>query len=152
MYQVIVVGTDGSETAGVAVHHAVELARLSGATLHIVNAHRLVSAANMAQAAGAGAATFDLGAVNDGIVDESKLVCERASEEARRAGVTVETHAVASDPSDALLDVAEQVHADLLVVGNRGMTGVRRFVLGSVPNKVSHHAPCSLLIVDTGEK
>ena len=49
---------------------------------------------------------------------------------------------------DALIDVAEQVNADLLVVGNRGMSGVRR-MLGSVPNKVSHHCPCTLLIVDT---
>jgi nucleotide-binding universal stress UspA family protein len=45
--------------------------------------------------------------------------------------------------------VAENVGADLVVVGNRGMSGVRRFVLGSVPNKVSHHSPCNLLIVDT---
>jgi hypothetical protein len=46
-------------------------------------------------------------------------------------------------------DVAQSVGADLVVVGNRGMTGVKRFVLGNVPNKISHHAPCSILIVDT---
>jgi len=76
-------------------------------------------------------------------------VCERAADRAKAAGVKVETHEVPGDASDALLDVAEQVGADLLVVGNRGMSGVRRFVLGSVPNKVSHHCPSSLLIVDT---
>jgi nucleotide-binding universal stress UspA family protein len=53
------------------------------------------------------------------------------------------------DPANALIDVAEAVGADLIVVGNRGMEGKKRFVLGSVPNKVSHHCPCSLLIVDT---
>jgi nucleotide-binding universal stress UspA family protein len=51
-----------------------------------------------------------------------------------------------------LVELAEHLKADLLIVGNRGMTGVRRFMLGSVPNKVAHHAPCSVLIVDTGEK
>ena len=45
------------------------------------------------------------------------------------------------DPADAILDVAEEQEADLVVVGNKGMTGAKRFLLGSVPNKVSHHAP-----------
>jgi nucleotide-binding universal stress UspA family protein len=53
------------------------------------------------------------------------------------------------DPANALLETAERVGADLLVIGNKGMSGVRRFVLGSVPNKISHHCPCSLLIVHT---
>ena len=53
------------------------------------------------------------------------------------------------DPADAILDVAEQVNADLIVVGNKGMTGAKRFLLGSVPNKVSHHAPCSVIIIRT---
>ena len=55
------------------------------------------------------------------------------------------------DAADALLKVAQDTQSDLLVVGNRGMTGARRFVLGSVPNKLSHHSPASLLIVDTSE-
>ena len=53
------------------------------------------------------------------------------------------------DAADAILDVAEEQAADLIVVGNKGMTGAKRFLLGSVPNKVSHHAPCSVLIVRT---
>jgi nucleotide-binding universal stress UspA family protein len=63
--------------------------------------------------------------------------------------VKVEIHAVPGEPADALIGVAKEVGADLLVVGNRGMSGARRFVLGSVPNKVSHHSPCNLLVVDT---
>ena len=51
------------------------------------------------------------------------------------------------DAADAILDVAEEQGSDLIVVGNKGMTGATRFLLGSVPNKVSHHAPCSVLIV-----
>jgi len=66
------------------------------------------------------------------------------------SGVDVETRAVRGDAADAIIEVAEQVGADLIVVGNKGMTGARRFLLGSVPNKVSHHAPCSVLIVRTG--
>jgi nucleotide-binding universal stress UspA family protein len=79
----------------------------------------------------------------------SKLICDRASARAEQAGVKCESHVVPGDAADALVDVAEQLGADLIVIGNRGMTGVRRFVLGSVPNKVSHHCPCSLMIVDT---
>ena len=61
----------------------------------------------------------------------------------------MQTHVVASDPADALVSVATEVQADLLVVGNRGMSGLKRFVLGSVPNRIAHHAPCNLLIVHT---
>ena len=66
------------------------------------------------------------------------------------AGVSqVETFARQGDAADAILDVAEEQRSDLIVVGNRGMTGAKRFLLGSVPNKVSHHAPCSVLIIRT---
>ncbi len=70
-------------------------------------------------------------------------------EEAKAAGVEVQTFSRRGDPSDAILDVAEEEKADLIIVGNKGMTGAKRFLLGSVPNKVSHHAPCSVLIVRT---
>ncbi len=76
-------------------------------------------------------------------------MCEHAVAEARRQGVKCEVHAVPGDPADALIAFAKDVAADVLVVGSRGMSGARRFVLGSVPNKVSHHCSCSLLIVDT---
>ena len=68
---------------------------------------------------------------------------------ASAAGVEAEVHARQGSPADAILDVAEETGADLIVVGNKGMTGAERFLLGSVPNKVSHHAPCSVLIVRT---
>ena len=68
---------------------------------------------------------------------------------ARGAGVEVETFPRRGDPADAILDVAEESGADLIIVGNKGMTGAKRFLLGSVPNKVSHHAPCSVMIIRT---
>ena len=61
----------------------------------------------------------------------------------------MQTHAIEGEPAEAILDAAEKTEADLIVVGNKGMTGARRFLLGSVPNNVSHHAPCSVLIVRT---
>ena len=63
--------------------------------------------------------------------------------------VACSPHSRQGDPADAILDVAEETSADLIVVGNKGMTGAKRFLLGSVPNKVSHHAPCSVLIIRT---
>jgi nucleotide-binding universal stress UspA family protein len=73
----------------------------------------------------------------------------QAEENVSQAGMKVETYAREGDPADAVLDVAEEKSADLVLVGNRGMTGARRFLLGSVPNKISHHAPCSVLIIRT---
>jgi nucleotide-binding universal stress UspA family protein len=73
-----------------------------------------------------------------------------AKELAEGAGVKeVNLHPREGDPADAILDVAEEQKSDLIVVGNKGMSGAKRFLLGSVPNKVSHHAPCSVLIVRT---
>ncbi len=144
MYTSIVVGTDGSDTAAIAVRHAVELAQLGGATLHVVHAYHPVNAM------GAALGAIDTDAVSSALAEQGAAVCAAAVAAATDAGVTSEVHVVAGDPSDALITVTENVHADLLVVGNRGMTGVKRFVLGSVPNKISHHAHCSVLIVDTG--
>src|SRR5919112_92386 len=88
--------------------------------------------------------------------DGSEMVNERedvdatlrkAGEALSEEGVEVETFARQGDPADAILDVAEEQNADLIIVGNKGMTGAKRFLLGSVPNKVSHHAPCSVLII-----
>jgi nucleotide-binding universal stress UspA family protein len=148
MFDVIVVGTDGSDTAAVAVAKALEIARVTGATVHVVHAYQLVSAGQLASAVTAGAPTLDIERLNQGIEATGGGVVGRVAEQAERAGVKCEIHLSTDDPAHALIDVAEKVGADLVVVGNRGMSGVRR-MLGSVPNKVSHHCPCSLLIVDT---
>ena len=149
MFDSIVVGTDGSESASIAVQRATALAAMTSATLHIVYGCRSVLLGNVAMAASTGAPVVDVEQVNRSIALEGEQVCEHAASHARRQGVGVEIHVVNADPADALVGVAVDVGADLLVVGNRGMSGARRFVLGSVPNKVSHHCPCSLLIVDT---
>jgi nucleotide-binding universal stress UspA family protein len=72
-----------------------------------------------------------------------------AAAQAEEAGVPCQIYARQGDPADAILDVAEEQGADLIIVGNKGMTGAKRFLLGSVPNKISHHAPCNVLIIRT---
>ena len=82
--------------------------------------------------------------------EEVLALLDTAAGQAREAGRReVDTVARVGDAADAIVDVAEEQRCDLIVVGNKGMTGATRFLLGSVPNKVSHHAPCSVLIVRT---
>ena len=146
MFNRIVVGTDGSETAGEAVQQAIDLAKLSGATLSLVSAYAPIKARQV------GGEKLD--APTDvqyeiGPREDVNLVLDAAAASAKKEGIEVQTHPVEGDPAEAILNVAEETKADLIVVGNKGMTGARRFVLGSVPNKVSHHAPCSVIIVRT---
>jgi nucleotide-binding universal stress UspA family protein len=145
MYKTILVGTDGSSTADRAVAAAVDLAQLCGAKLHIVTAFT-VSRFEVA----AGSAGVPLTDTTAGVSMHQKVaneIGERAlSSQAK--GLETEVHAVNADAVSAILDVAEAVAADLVVVGSKGMHGTRRF-LGSVPNSVSHGASCAVLIVKT---
>lgn len=146
MFTRIVVGTDGSETATEAVRQAVDLAKLSGAGLSIVSAYEPVSKRRVEGEM--------LDAPADvqheiGPREDVNLVLDAAAAAAKREGLEVQTHPVEGNPADAILTVAEKTGADLIVVGNKGMTGARRFLLGSVPNNVSHNAPCSVIIVRT---
>jgi nucleotide-binding universal stress UspA family protein len=123
MFERILVGSDGSSTAAKAVDRAVDVARSTGASLTILSAARL-----------------DRGAV---------VVAAEADRHAD-SGVPIDTKVVDTDAVTALIEEARDGHFDLLVMGNKGMTGLTRFFrLGSVPNKVSHHLPCNLLIVKT---
>ncbi len=122
MYKRILVGTDGSTTAAKAVDRAVELAEASGARLTILTA---------------------------GTGEQAKQIVDREAARHADTGVHIETRIDDRDASTALIEVADDGDYDLLVVGNKGMTGASRFFLGSVPNKVSHHISRSLLIVRT---
>jgi nucleotide-binding universal stress UspA family protein len=146
VFRSIVVGTDGSETASKAVDAAVELAQLSGATLEIVSAYEPVSGQRLREEARQVPEDVQW-MVNPR--EDVDATLRQAAEQAEGAGVSVNTYAREGDPADAILDVAEERGADLIVVGNKGMTGAKRFLLGSVPNKVSHHAPCAVMIIRT---
>ena len=146
MFRSIVVGTDGSDTATQAVRQAVDLAGAVGAKLELVSAYAPVSEQRLQEERRQ--APEDLQwAINPREDVDSTL--EAAAIVAREAGVAVDVYPRQGDPADAILDVAEEQEADLIIVGNKGMTGAKRFLLGSVPNKVSHHAPCSVLIIRT---
>jgi nucleotide-binding universal stress UspA family protein len=141
MFKVVVVGADGSSTARRAVEAATEIVLLSGGQLHIVTA-------------------FEPQAKSDGhLPDEFRNLSTEGNVDAllqelsfipKKSGVAATLHAVAGSPANAIIDKAVQLHADLVVVGNKGMHGVRR-VLGIVPNSVAHGAPCSVAIIDTAE-
>jgi nucleotide-binding universal stress UspA family protein len=141
-----VVGTDGSETAGTAVQEAIELAKTVGAAVNVVCAFEPVSSQRLRDEARQVPADMEWMVNPREDVDATLRV---AAERVEAAGLSVNTYARQGDPADAILDVAEESAADLIVVGNKGMTGEKRFLLGSVPNKVSHHAPCSVLIIRT---
>jgi nucleotide-binding universal stress UspA family protein len=146
MFRSIVVGTDGSATASEAVRQATELARSVGAKVFLVSAYEPVPEGRLRD---------ERQQVPDDLQwmvnprEDVESTLETSAGSLQEAGVEVETLAREGDPADAILDVAEEKDADLIVVGNKGMTGAKRFLLGSVPNKVSHHAPCSVMIIRT---
>jgi len=123
MYQRILVGTDGSATAAKAVERAVQVAATTGASLTILAATR---------------------------PERGEPIVAAARDAHAGRGVEIDTLVVEESPVQALIDTAEKGGYDLVVVGNKGMTGVSRFFqLGSVPNKLSHHLRCNLLVVKT---
>jgi len=145
-YRNVVVGTDGSETAELAVRHAAELAKAFGARLTVVTAFvpnpdeeakRLEEAPDDVR-----------WAITDATSADERA--RRARGIARNMGVDdVVLRVDSGDPASLLIDAADDASGDVIVVGSKGMTSAKRFVLGSVPNKVSHHAPCDVVIVHT---
>ena len=146
MFGSIVVGTDGSDTAKEAVKQATELASKLDAKVFLVSAYEPVPEGRLRDERQDVPEDLQW-MVNPREDVESTL--EEGADGIKSSGVEAETFAREGDPADAILDVAEEKGADLIVVGNKGMSGAKRFVLGSVPNKVSHHAPCSVMIIRT---
>src|SRR5262245_1048069 len=142
MFKTIVVGTDGSETAERAVNRAAEIAAATGARIHVVSAY---SGAPVRVGSGSEVEAQDWAISGDFNAD---AVLQRTMQRLRDSGITVDQHAPKGDPADGILEVAKREQADLIVIGSVGMQGKRR-ILGSVPNKVSHNAPCDVLIVQT---
>ena len=144
MFRTVVVGTDGSSRADRAVQEAIDIAEHGGARLLLVTAfgprerhwEEIHSSARIE--------SVDMRQVAENLL-------EREAKKARERGVEVDWDAREGDPADAIIDAAVEHDADLIVVGNKGMTGGKRFFLGSVPNKISHHAPCSVMVVRTGD-
>jgi nucleotide-binding universal stress UspA family protein len=143
----IVVGVDPSDSAKLVAHKSAELAQLLGAPVHLVSAaYRPILGRDQ-----------KTGAQKDAITGDARAdaaLCEALADAAhpfRERGVEVSLHARAGDPAEAIVSVAEEQRARLIVVGSRGMRGARRYLLGDVPNKVSHHAPCGVMILKTAD-
>jgi nucleotide-binding universal stress UspA family protein len=139
VFETVVVGADESSTAAEAVRVAIELVKLTDGQLHIVTAYKPGQLHSPAGAEFSGSLSS---------ADLAQNVLADLASRARSGGIAVETHLKDAAPADAICDVATQVKAEVIVVGNKGMTGVRR-VLGSVPNSVAHQAPCAVLIAFT---
>jgi nucleotide-binding universal stress UspA family protein len=138
--QTIVVGTDGSQAADRALEEAIDIAQRDGARLHLVTAFPDPAVIRERVTSGASSVQVNLSEVADSLLT-------RAAARAGEKGVPVETYASESDPAEAILEVAKAQDADLIVVGSRGLSGIQRFLLGSVSSKVSEHAVCSVMIV-----
>ncbi|MGB9112431.1 MAG: universal stress protein [Acidimicrobiales bacterium] len=141
-YDSVVVGIDGSDRAAIAFRDALSLAKLSGAKLHLVHVVHPAVPAGFSN-------SYQSQLALDRDREDAERISEQALAEAEREGVAAEVHHPGGDAADGIINIAEAVNADLIVVGNRGMTGAKRFVLGSVPNSIAHRAPCSVLIVKT---
>src|SRR5262245_1977308 len=139
MISTVAVGTDGSDTAEEAVKQAAELARRFEAKLVLLSAFP---------------GSRDSGADGDDVELQSATssrarvgtILERSEEVLREAGIECETRSDEGDPADVLVRLASECGADLLVIGNKGM---KRRVLGSVPNTVTHKADCTVMVVKT---
>ena len=142
VFSSIVVGTDGSETAGAAVELAVQMAREGKATLHlVVGVHSPTAVA----VPGGGANVSDPS--GDSLLrSAAQTMLEKVAGGVE--GIETKIHTGVGDPADVIVRYADEVGADLIVVGSRGMRGTRR-ILGSVPNRVAHRAGCHVLIART---
>lgn len=145
MYEHIVVGTDGSKRALDAVRTAGRLAEICGVpTLHVVTACRAYSEYEMRRIHAELPEEFhDL--VSPHLDAQSRF---NDADSVLGTAVAMVTHELDGDPAASILEVAEQVGADLIVVGARGLGAAERFVRGSVSTKVAHHSPCDVLIVE----
>jgi nucleotide-binding universal stress UspA family protein len=135
----IVVGTDGSPGAEAAVQKVIEVLPGDGLTVHLVCAYPSKSALERVGLTARQDPTDLRGVAADVLARDERRFTE--------AGFAVQKHVREGDAAHVLIDVAGEQDAELIVVGARGHTGLRRFVLGSVAGKLAHHAPKSLLIV-----
>ncbi len=143
----IVVGTDGSVTATRAVEHAGQLARALGADVHVVTTYDTTTAGERLAAAGGVVVTSSLSTLQEAQA-RAEAIAEAARAQLEPLGITVYTHVCSGEAAETLVTIADDRRAQMIVVGNRGMSGARR-LLGSVPNRVSHSAHCGVLIVPT---
>lgn len=136
--KLILVPTDFSETAHHGVLYAADLARKVGAKLHLLHVYLIPTP----PAGGAGASAF-FDENEEAVADRLQLVAQ----DIQKSGVSVGTTVTTGDPSRAIVQAADEVGADLIVIGTHGRRGVQRLLLGSVAETVLRHAHCPVLAV-----
>ena len=146
-YQTVVVGTDGSETSFVAVERAAAIAKDAGATLVLACAYVPASDKDTARDRDVlGEEAYQV--VGSAPADDTvRTATERAVKAVGPLEITSEV--AQGKPVDVLAKITQDRHADLLVVGNRGLNTLAGRILGSVPLDVARHARCDVLIVHT---
>jgi nucleotide-binding universal stress UspA family protein len=146
MFSTIVVGTDGSETANEAVAVAMHLARQDGAVVHLVHVIKASPSGTPVTQVGSSVAVRGDVAMTREVRDAAYAILEEAGSGDR--DLNIKTHIATGSPADALIEMADRLGADLIVVGSKGMRGARRLI-GSVPNSIAHGANCNVLIAKT---
>jgi nucleotide-binding universal stress UspA family protein len=161
-YGTVLVGTDGSPTAMRAVEMASALTATLGARETIVCAYEPPTEHELKQLRGDPndpVTQWSAGKTEKETPEEFRWriagtvqaedVLERASERASNSGADFEVRSVEGHPAERLISVAGDEEFDLIAVGSVGMRGPKRFMLGNVPQRVSHHAPTDVLILKT---
>ena len=147
MFKSILVGVDGSPTASEALRRAARLADSTGAELHVVCAYQNAALASLAPVGEVSVASS--AEIEQALKQAADELVQTAAKELGVDGLKVQTHSIQGEASDVLIDTAERLNCDLIIVGNRGMRGGKRLLLGSVPNRVAHHAGRDVMIVHT---
>ncbi len=161
-YVKVLVGTDGSPTAMRALDVACDLGAELGTKVMVVTAYEPPTERELDQMRADPhdpVAQWSVGEPSKSTPEEFRWriaaasqaedVLERASEHAAKRGIEPDVRAVKGNPAEVLISVAESDDCDLIAIGNVGMTGAKRFMLGNVPNRISHHAPTDVLIIRT---
>lgn len=140
MFKRVVVGNDGSDNAVQAIEMAAEVAKANNAELIVAHVWHLPATAYI----GAPYAPLDLSKQMD---ETKKSANDRAVEVLDRFGIAGKLVELEGNPADAIIGLADDEKADLIVVGSRGLGAVERFVLGSTSERIVRHAACPVLVV-----
>jgi len=141
LFSRILVALDGSPYSKKALDHAISLAKTCGSTLTVVHVvHRRVYVAEAADFIATARLIHDM-------EEQGERILEEAKGAAQSVGIGVDTIMVHGIPAEEILKKSDVEKCDMIVVGSRGRTAVKAFLLGSVSDKVSHHAKCPVLIV-----
>jgi len=138
MFNCIVFATDGSVHSQRALDYARDLTRLHDATLYLVHVYHKVSDL---------LGTQEYDAILEHRISAGKKIIEKAGKEFEKAGITYHVELLESPMAEAIINVAETRGADLIIIGARGLSSLEGLLLGSVSQKVIHHASCPVLVI-----